>query len=109
MNRELDRRNFLQTGITAASAVALGAKRANAAHHNRKLKLGFDNFSIRALNWDADQILDYAKTQNVDCVLYSDLDVLKSHDDAYLKALKAKGDEYGIQLYAGTGGVCPSS
>ncbi|MDP8243305.1 MAG: sugar phosphate isomerase/epimerase [Candidatus Hinthialibacter antarcticus] len=109
MTHTLKRRNFIQTGIVSAGAVALGANYALAAKPKRKLKLGFDNFSIRALNWDADQILDYANTLGVDCVLYSDLDVLKSHEDAYLKALKAKADQYGIQLYAGTGGVCPSS
>ncbi|MBZ0258517.1 sugar phosphate isomerase/epimerase [bacterium] len=109
MNHIVKRRNFLQSGIAAAGALSLGANQAHAAKMKRKLKLGFDNFSIRALKWDADQILDYANTLGVDCVLYSDLDVLKSHEDAYLKALKAKADSYGIQLYAGTGGVCPSS
>ncbi len=109
MDPVLNRRRAIQSGVLSAAAVALGTTNTNAARHKRKLKLGFDNFSVRALNWKADKILDYANSLEVDCVLYSDLEVLESHQDAYLNALKAKADAYDIQLYAGTGGVCPSS
>jgi sugar phosphate isomerase/epimerase len=74
-----------------------------------RLSLGFDNFSIRALGWKAGQILDYAAAQKVDCVLLSDLDVYENHSDSYLKDLGKKSRDLGVTLYAGTGGICPSS
>ena len=58
-----------------------------------KLKLGFDNFSIRALNWKAPQVIDYAAKQKVDALLFSDLDVFENHEEAYLKELKAQADD----------------
>ena len=73
----LSRRRFLGTVTAATAGLALsnpaGGLAANAAR--RGIKLGFDNFSIRALGWKAPRLLDYAATQNVDTVLFSDLDV----------------------------------
>jgi sugar phosphate isomerase/epimerase len=74
-----------------------------------RLKLGFDNFSIRALGWKAPQLLEYAASLKVDTILLSDLDVYESHDDAYLKDLKKKADELGLEIQAGTGSICPLS
>lgn len=74
-----------------------------------KLKLGFDNFSIRAFGWKAPQLLDYAASQRVDTVLFSDLDVYENHSDAYLREIKAKADDLEIEIQAGTGSICPSS
>lgn len=74
-----------------------------------KLKLGFDNFSIRAMGWKADQLLDYAAKQKVDTVLFSDLDVYKDHADATLAEVRKKADDLGIEIQAGTGGICPTS
>jgi len=75
----------------------------------QRIKLGFDNFSIRALGWKAPQLLDYAAALKVDTVLFSDLDVYESHSDPYLKEIKAKADDLGIEIHAGTGSICPSS
>ena len=30
------------------------------------MRLGFDNFSVRAFDWKATQLIDYAASQNVD-------------------------------------------
>ena len=49
-----------------------------------KLKLGFDNYSIRALDWKAPQLLDYAASLRLDTVLFSDLDVYESFSDGYV-------------------------
>lgn len=75
----------------------------------RNLKLGFDNFSIRALGWKAPQLLDYAATLKVDTILFSDLDVYENHTEGYLKDLKKKADDLGIEIHAGTGSICPSA
>lgn len=75
----------------------------------RGIKLGFDNFSIRGFGWKAPRLLEYAAAQGVDTVLFSDLDVYESHDDAYLRDIKKQADDLGIEVQAGTGGICPSS
>ncbi len=73
------------------------------------IPLGFDNFSIRALNWKAPQLLDYAASLNLDAVLFSDLNVYESHDENYLREIKAQADDLGLVIHAGTGSICPTS
>ena len=75
----------------------------------QKLKLGFDNYAIRALGWKAPQLLDYAASLKVDTILLSDLEVFENHSDAHLKEVKAKGDGLGIEIQAGTLSICRSS
>ncbi len=75
----------------------------------RNIKLGFDNFSIRNLGWKAPQLLQYAGDLKVDTILFSDLDVYESHDDSYLAKIKKQADDLGIEIQAGTGGICPTS
>lgn len=103
--------------MTAASLTAVsGSVVSGAAQKNpmqttkkRNLKLGFDNFAIRAFGWKAPQLLDYAATLKVDTVLFSDLDVYENHSEAYLKDIKKKADDLGIEVQAGTGSICPSA
>jgi len=79
------------------------------ATKRRNIKLGFDNFSIRAMGWKAPQLLDYAARLEVDTILLSDLDVYESHNDAYLKDIKKKADDLGVEIQAGAGSICPSA
>ena len=80
-----------------------------AATVGRKIKLGFDNFSIRGFGWKAPQLLDYAAKQNVDTILFSDLGVYENFSQSYLKDIKKKADDLGIEIQAGTGGICPTA
>ncbi len=105
----INRRSFLSTTVAAGAAAAVTPLVHAAKGKQAPLKLGFDNFSIRALGWKAPQLLDYAAAQKVDTVLFSDLDVYESHDAAYLKDIKAQADDLGIEIQAGTGGICPSA
>lgn len=75
----------------------------------RNIKLGFDNFSIRAYGWKAPQLLAYAASQKVDTVLFSDLGVYEQLTDGYLREIKAKADDLGIEIQVGTGSICPTS
>lgn len=101
------RRSFMKTTAAAASAVALPVAADAAAPV--KLRLGFDNFSIRALGWKAPALIDYAAEQKCDALLLSDLDVYEKHDDAYLAGIGKRARDKGIALYAGTGGICPTA
>lgn len=74
-----------------------------------RLKLGFDNYAIRAFGWKAPQLLEYAATLHLDVVLFSDLHVYESMSQAALAEVKAQADGLGIQIQTGTLSVCPSS
>lgn len=106
-----DRRTFLKT-VAAASAgivaTSLGSA-GEAVSGAKKLKLGFDNFAIRAMNWKAPALLDYAASLKLDSILISDLDAYDSLEDKYLKEVKAKSDDLGIQIHAGSWSICPTS
>lgn len=99
------RRYFLKT----TAAAMLTAPLARATETEKKLKLGFDNFSIRAFGYKAAELIDYAATLKVDCLLISDLDAYENHSETYLSDLKKKATDLGISLYAGTGGICPTA
>ena len=74
-----------------------------------RLKLGFDNFSVRAWQWKAPRLLDYAAELGVDTVLFSDLHVFESLEESALREHKAKADALGVEVQIGTGGICPTS
>ena len=63
-----------------------------------KLKLGFDNFSIRAMNWKAPALLDYAASLKLDSILISDLDAYESLEEKHLKEVRAKAADLGIPV-----------
>ncbi len=72
-------------------------------------KLGFDNYALRSLGWQARQILDHAATLQLDAVLFSDFDVYESLADADLRDLQRRADDLGLALYAGMLSICPGS
>lgn len=100
-----NRRDFLQTSAFAGAAVLTGASPAPRA----KIPLGFDNFSIRALGWKAEQLLDYAAAQKVDYLFMSDLDCYVSLEDAALRDVKKKADDLGVKIHVGSISICPTS
>ena len=112
-SRSLRRRDFGK-GLVAAGLFSLSSNpSAGGISHKQKpmnkVKLGFDNYAIREFGWKAPRLLDYAASLGLDSLLLSDLFVYESHSESYLKDLKNKADDLGIEVQAGTGGICPSS
>ncbi len=110
----LDRRTFLKTMATAGTGLALlggsaTAENAPASAPAKKIKLGFDNFSVRAMGWKAHALLDYAASLKLDSILISDLDAYENFSEPYLKEVRAKARDLGIELHAGTWSICPTS
>jgi len=99
------RRQFARSLAAAGVGLAMNLP----AQVRRNIKLGFDNFSVRSFGWKAGQLLDYAAGLKLDVMFFSDLDVYESHDEAYLKELKAKADRLGLEIHAGTFSICPTS
>ena len=99
-----NRRHFLKTlAATAAAAGTLGAAA------RPRIKLGMDNFAVRAMGWKAPQLLDYAASLKLDSILISDLDAYESLDDGYLRDVRAKAEGLKIEIYAGSWSICPTS
>ena len=103
-----NRREFLASiGALAAAQLAgpvMGNEPAGA-----DLKLGIDNFSIRAFPWKAPQLIEYAASLQLDSLLLSDLDVYESLEPEYLKTIRDQAERAGVELQAGTGSICPTS
>jgi sugar phosphate isomerase/epimerase len=106
-----DRRTFLKTMAAASASIAVGgiSSASEVASGTKKLRLGFDNFSIRAMGWKAPALLDYAASLKLDSILISDLDAYDSLEEKHLKEVKAKADDLGVQIHAGTWSICPTS
>lgn len=96
------RRTFMQTASGAALAAAAPAP-------GDGIKLGFDSYSIRAFNWKAIQLLDYAAGLKLDTIQLSSLGDYESLDPAYLQRVKDHATRLGISIDAGIGCVCPTS
>jgi sugar phosphate isomerase/epimerase len=97
------RRTFLAT-LTAALAAPAFAE-------TKKLgiRLGFDNFAVRAMGWKAAQLLDYAAQLKCDTLFISDMESYESLEDTALREVRKKADDLGIGLYTGGWSICPTS
>ena len=87
----LARRSFLKS--LAATALASPAFALEGPPKKRAIKLGMDNFAVRAMGWKAPVLLDYAASLKLDTLLISDLDSYDSLDDAPLREVKKKASE----------------
>lgn len=105
-----DRRTFLKTVSAATAAVALTGPNAVLAQNARKgIKLGLDNFAVRAMGWKAPRLIEYAVELKTDSLFITDFDAFERTDDAYLAGLKAKAADQGLQIQLGTWSICPTS
>jgi sugar phosphate isomerase/epimerase len=106
----ISRRSFLKSAAVAGAA-ALSPALAGGAESSGKLniKLGLDNFSVRAMGWKAPALIDYAASLKTDSLFITDLDAFEKFDDAYLTDLKKKAADQGLQIQLGTWSICPTS
>jgi sugar phosphate isomerase/epimerase len=108
MKSKRPRRDFIKSVAMSTVASTINPT-INQSPGRRNIRLGFDNFSIRAMGWKAPQLLEYAAKLKVDTILFSDLDVYESHNQSHLTEIKKKADGLGILIHAGTGSICPSA
>jgi len=95
----------MSAGLAMASSVSTAAESAPA----RKIKLGLDNFAVRAMGWKAPALLDYAASLKLDSLFITDLDAFDKLELAHLQEVKAKADDLGIGIHVGTWSICPTS
>jgi len=107
------RRSFLKTmAATSAGLAVAGPSLGQAAARDEtktKIKLGLDNFAVRAMGWKAPALIDYAVALKTDSLFITDLDAFESFDDKYLGALKTRAADQGLQIQVGTWSICPTS
>jgi len=73
------------------------------------VKLGFDTYTVRAFQWKASQLLNFAAGHKLDTIQISSLDDYESFDPVYLQGVKDQADRLRLQIDGGTGCICPSS
>jgi len=107
----LSRRDVMKSLALAPAAlsVATGARGAETAAPQPKLKLGIDNFAVRSFGWNAAELIDYSASLKIDSLFISDLKPFESREDGYLKDLRKKAADQGMDIYVGSWSICPTS
>jgi len=106
------RREFLTTLGVVVGGLALATSAAGqtaTVSSPRQLKLGLDNFAVRAMNWKAAALLDYAAALKLDSLLISDLDAFENLKPDHLQEIRQKAADLGIGLHLGTWSICSTS
>ena len=107
------RREFMRTLALAGVGVAAGfpapGQISTPNSPKRQLKLGYDNFALRAFGWKAVEHIDYAAALRLDSLFLTDLQVFENLEEKYLKDLRTKAHDHGLQIQVGTWSICPSS
>jgi len=104
----LTRRAWLAAGALATSSAVAHAT--HPAAPRRGIKLGFDNFSVRALGWNARQLIDHAVALQCDSVFITDFGPFEGRlDDASLGEVRRFAADRGIELALGSWSICPTS
>jgi sugar phosphate isomerase/epimerase len=106
----LSRRQFAKSVAVASAGLAVSTPwPARAQAGGRKIKLGMDNFAVRAMNWGAEELIDYAASLRLDTLFITDLKPFKSFEDAYLIDLRNKAADRGLEILLGSWSICPTS
>jgi sugar phosphate isomerase/epimerase len=103
------RRAFLGTAAAVATVLATGPARA-APPRRRGIPLGYDNFAVRAMKWNARQLVDHAVELRCDSVFITDLGPFAGrHDDAELEDIRRYAADRGVAVALGSWSICPTS
>jgi len=103
----IKRREFIATSTAIAAGAVLPAWAVN--REEQPLRLGIDNFAVRAMGWKAKELIDYAKVLRCDSLFITDLGPFEGFTSRYLKGVRNYADDRGIKLYVGSWSICPSS
>ncbi len=109
MTLSTNRRTFVKTLSAATAALAVAGPALAQPAARRNIKLGLDNFAVRAMGWKAPQLIEYAAKLKTDSLFITDFDALENFDDSYLAGLKSKAADQGLQIQLGTWSICPTS
>ena len=74
-----------------------------------RLKLGMDNFAVRAMRWKAAELIEYAAKLELESLFITDLDALESLQTQHLHDIRARAADAGLQIHLGSWSICPTS
>ena len=107
------RREFVKSLALAGAGAVLGpavlVQTAVGAVPRRNIKLGLDNFAVRAMKWKADALIDYAASLRTDSLFITDLGPFENFEDGYLREVRKKAADKGLQIHLGSWSICPTS
>ena len=94
----ITRRQFI-----ASSFVFTNTAFSEAAFKEQTIKLGFDNFAVRAMQWNARELVDHAVTLGCDSVFITDFGPFENrYDDSSLREIRHYGSNKGIDIVLGS-------
>ena len=97
-------------GFFAATAALAAAPLAAADVRRRGIPLGFDNFAVRAMQWNARQLVDHAEKLRCDSLFITDFGPFEGRfDDASLADVRRYAADRGIAIALGSWSICPSA
>jgi 3-oxoisoapionate decarboxylase len=111
----MTRRDFLTRTTTAALALAAAAPAANAAAtplldaRGNRIRLGIDNFAVRAWGWKGRELVDYAAGLKLDTLFITDLPALGSLEVTAARELRTYASDKGVEILLGSWSICPTS
>jgi sugar phosphate isomerase/epimerase len=107
-----DRRHFLFTvaACLTGGPAATGLSAPAGPVARRGIRLGFDNFAVRGMGWNARQLVDHAVALACDSVFITDFGPFEGRtDDAALADLRRYAADAGIGIELGSWSICPTS
>lgn len=102
----MNRREFSR--IVGLSALALHSLPLLAFDRSR-IPLGLCNHSLRSMNLNVRQLLDFAIDQELDSLLINTLKPFDSREKAHLLSLKSDADKQNISIHVGVGSISEAS
>lgn len=105
----ISRRQFVQQAVAASFTVAAITRGEPLPAARKNIKLGMDNFAVRGMGWKAGALIEHAASLRLDSLFITDLDAFESFDEPYLKDLRSKAADKGLQIQVGTWSICPTS
>ena len=105
----MHRRAFLASAIATGATVVAGGVR-GAAESRPPIRLGFDNFAVRAMKWNARQLIDHAVAIGCSSVFISDFGPFEGRlDDDSLGDVRRYAADRGVAIVLGSWSICPTS
>lgn len=106
----LSRRAWLGTAAAGAAVLTVSARAGAAAAPRRGIPLGYDNFAVRAMGWNARQLVDHAEKLACDSLFITDFGPFEGrHDDGTLGELRQYAADRGVAIALGSWSICPGS
>ncbi|MGB0609637.1 MAG: sugar phosphate isomerase/epimerase family protein [Verrucomicrobiales bacterium] len=107
------RRDFVKSALMAGSASTCFNATKNdlfAKVAKRQISLGYDNFAVRAMGWNASQLIDYAAKLKCDTLFITDFGPFEKLDDEkYLEKLSQSANDKGVKILLGSWSICPTA